>query len=185
MTRTVTKAVALITFLSLQLLLIGISRGQEPGDACSNWFSCEGGKMVGTIPDCVCSKPPSCEANYTCPEGTLGSGEFPDCWCPIDQEKLPQPPTCEASWECVTDKLVGAGEWPVCGCVERDTHKRPGGGGGNGGGSNGIGSSMGGLDTCRQFFDCPACYKMILSGSNCMCEPIMKKAENSNKVCGF
>jgi hypothetical protein len=182
MTRAVTKAAGFITFLLLQLLLVGISRGQDAGDACSNGFPCEGGKMLGTIPDCVCSKPPTCEANYTCPEGTIGSGEFPDCFCPIDQKKLPEPPNCEANWECVTDVLVGTGKWPSCWCVERDSSKRPGGGG-NGGGSGGIGTSMGGLDTCRQFFDCPACYKMILSSSQCLCEPIMLKAENEDKRC--
>jgi hypothetical protein len=102
MTRAVTKAAGFITFLLLQLLLVGISRGQDAGDACSNGFPCEGGKMLGTIPD---------------------------CFCPIDQKKLPEPPNCEANWECVTDVLVGTGKWASWWCVERDSGKRPGGGG--------------------------------------------------------
>ena len=88
MTTTVVRAAGLITFVFVQFLLVGISRGQDPGDACSNWFPCEDGKMLGTIPNCVCSKLPSCEENYTCPEGTIGSGEFPSCWCPIDFEEI-------------------------------------------------------------------------------------------------
>lgn len=112
-----------------------------------------------------------------CPDLKTVSGEPPACSCngvPIDP---PLEPTCERNYGCPDNSYVGTGNWPECGCRKvKEGSPPPGGGNGAEGAPGGIGTSLGGSDTCEQFFECPSGSEMEVSGGQCRCTLVMLPA---------
>ena len=111
----------------------------------------------------------TCEESVSCPEGTAPAGTFPDCTC---EQVIPDPPpgplSCEAHFGCADGNQVGVGEWPDCGCRDLETPGlKPGGSIPDSG--TGPVDSLGGVDTCNQFFQCQSPYTMLLWNGKCVC----------------
>ena len=108
-----------------------------------------------------------------CPNPESISGEPPNCFCdgaPIDSLEL----TCARNFGCPDATFVGEGNFPECWCRKLedtgDTGTTGSTGGGTDTGTGPIGSSLGGADTCAQFFECPQGAEMVVEVGQCFCE---------------
>lgn len=109
-----------------------------------------------------------------CAPDRMITGDPPNCACdgvPVDP---PLELTCERNFGCPGPTEIATGEWPECGCVVPETEPPTGGGSGGGGMEGpGPGVSLGGVDTCEMFFECPSGAEMTVEGGRCSCTLVM------------
>src|SRR5262249_53939486 len=93
-----------------------------------------------------------------CPDVNKISGDPPDCFCDAAFIRPPLELSCDRNYGCGNDSFVGAGDWPECFCRKKRDVQQPGsnGGGESIPGAGTIGGSLGGVETCKEFFECPS-----------------------------
>ena len=112
----------------------------------------------------------TCQEIIVCAGETAPAGTPPDCTCePVVPDPPPGPPTCEANFGCADGNQIGVGEWPNCGCRDLDTPGLKPGGSIPEPDPPGPVDSLGGVDTCNQFFQCQSPYTMLLWNGRCVC----------------
>ena len=98
------------------------------------------------------------------PEGI--SGQPPACFCEGERvENLEL--SCEVNFGCATSEEVGFGTWPACDCRSREEIVPPGTGPEEP--QPGPNVEAGGVDVCKQFFQCPAQASMAVRSGQCVC----------------
>lgn len=126
---------------------------------------------LAAIPSATAQR--SCAELVDCAEGTIATGEPPQCGC----EKVPPPRTpltCENNFGCAEGNQIGVGEWPECGCRDLSTPQpAPGDAPPRTDRSPGPLDSLGGVDTCKQFLKCAPGFEMLLWNGRCVCGETM------------